>query len=64
MLLIIVVYNIINFQNNIYEIEYEYSNYDPVTQSKVFCNLFLTRYNICSCIEQFIFVFKNLNHGI
>jgi len=24
----------------------------------------MTRYNIFSCIEQFIFVFKNSNYGI
>jgi len=34
MLLIIVVYKIINFQNNIYEIEYKYSNYDPILGRK------------------------------
>jgi len=34
MLLIIIVYKIINFQNNMYEIKYKYSNYDPLLSQK------------------------------
>jgi len=34
MLLIIIVYKIINFQNNMYEIEYKYLNYNPLLSRK------------------------------